>query len=253
VEIARLAEQLRRELREGWLPASTADHWIPTCQIVVHANRKSYLAAVGPGGERTVGSSLVGQLNGRITGRRIDLVAGAAEGPLAALAHELTHVVLNDRFTAGNLPRWVDEGIAILADSPDKRRRHRIDLERSLEQRQLSLPELLLNDAPMPERAAAFYAQSASLAEYLIHRRTPEEFLVFVESVGERGYDGALREHYGISNVGQLEWQWRQHVKSTAARERSVARRAGEGRLTTPLTPEARPVGLVRRTVERRP
>ena len=33
-----------------------------------------------------------------------------------SLGHELTHVLLADLFPNQTLPRWLDEGIAILAD-----------------------------------------------------------------------------------------------------------------------------------------
>ena len=44
-----------------------------------------------------------------------------------ALSHELTHVVLADRFAGRQPPRWFDEGIATLADSTEKRALHHRD------------------------------------------------------------------------------------------------------------------------------
>lgn len=69
--LARHAETLRNVLRAKWLDEASSDAWNPKCQIVLHATRQSYVAEVGRGGERTVGSSLVDFDNGRITKRRI--------------------------------------------------------------------------------------------------------------------------------------------------------------------------------------
>src|SRR6185369_15416037 len=102
-------ESLRTELKSKWLPGSCSEGWKPKCEIVLHSKRPSYTAAVGRGSERTVGSSAVTVDKGRIVGRRIDLVAEDVDYFTAALPHELTHVVLRDRFVSAAMPRWADE------------------------------------------------------------------------------------------------------------------------------------------------
>src|SRR5262245_7121982 len=67
---AQTAEKLRSDLRIRWLADESKDtqgtQWSPKCQIVVHSNQPSYVAAVGRGSERTVGSSLITVDKGRI-------------------------------------------------------------------------------------------------------------------------------------------------------------------------------------------
>jgi len=181
---------------------------------VLHSSRRSFVDAVGRGGERSVGSSLVNVLEGRITGRRIDLLGGHTEFLSAALPHELTHVVLQDRLP-GAMPRWADEGLAILADTKSKRDRHQDDLRAAISQRTtFNVAALLtMGEYPPSDRWGAFYGQSASLANFLIERKGCEQFVIFVERAGVKGYDVALRACYGIADVAELNRLWQRHLR----------------------------------------
>ncbi len=91
--------------------------WEPKCYIVLHPTAESYLREVGEG-QMTAGSSLIEFAGNRLVTRRVDLRADHPEGYLGALAHELTHVVIAERFIERQIPRWADEGMAVLADTP---------------------------------------------------------------------------------------------------------------------------------------
>ena len=130
--LAKHAEGLRSELRPKWLGQAADVPWNPKCEIVLHAKLGSYVSAVGRGSERTVGSSLLKADNGKILRRRIDLLGGQTNFLSAALPHELTHVVVQERFAKTSMPRWADEGIAILADPESKQGRHRNDLNKAV-------------------------------------------------------------------------------------------------------------------------
>ena len=131
--IGRTCESLRAELTRKWLGDSTASQpWTARCYVVVHPSIDSYLREVGSGGKNTLGSSLTKTENGRIVSRRIDLRGDVAEPLCAALPHELTHVLLADVFPGETLSRWADEGIAMLADPPEKLARHGQDLRAAL-------------------------------------------------------------------------------------------------------------------------
>jgi hypothetical protein len=209
--LARHAESLRSELRPKWLGDVTDAPWTPKCQIVLHGEWKHYVAAVGRGSERTVGSSLIQVDDDRVLSRRIDLLGGRIDFLSAALPHELTHVVLKERFITTTLPRWADEGIAILADPAAKQGKHQADLQLALANG-TSFPAATLlaqDDYPRPDRFGIFYGQSASLTEFLVRRKTPQEFLNFIERAGVVGYDAALRSCYGIENIRELDREWR--------------------------------------------
>jgi hypothetical protein len=215
--LARHAEALRNALYTKWLGKDAPDKWSPKCQIILYADQRGYVAAVGRGSERTVGSSLVNVDKGRITSRRIDLLGGSTEYLSAALPHELTHVVLKDRFVTTELPRWADEGVAILADTKAKQGRHFKDLRDAIASgTTFHVAGLFTMDGyPRSDRFGAFYGQSASLTEFLVSRKAPETFIEFIERADSDGYDKALQHCYGISGLADLDRQWRRHATTT--------------------------------------
>jgi hypothetical protein len=210
--LARHAEVLRHALYDKWLGAHAAKDWNPKCQIVLHSSKQSYVSAVGRGGERTVGSSLVKTDKGHIKSRRIDLLGAGTNFLSAALPHELTHVVLKDRFISTVVPRWADEGMAILSDSEAKQGRHQTDLQQALAQRTTfhAIELLTMEEYPSSSRFGTFYGQSASLTGFLVSRKNSKLFVEFLNRAREVGYDTALEECYGIASVGELDRQWRE-------------------------------------------
>ncbi|MCE9525740.1 MAG: hypothetical protein K8R36_06770 [Planctomycetales bacterium] len=207
--VAKLCEAWRTHLRVTWCPKPEVFVWTTKCDIVVHATKTSYVAAVGRGAERTAGSSLIDFKDKQVSLRRIDLLAEGGRG-LAALPHEMTHVVLADLFGGRQPPRWADEGIAMLGDSKEKQKLHQQDLEAAFGQglhfRAVDL--MTMQGYPQPHRMGAFYGQSASLASYLAHRDQPAKFVTFLKGSMEKGYDQALRDVYAIDGVGELERLW---------------------------------------------
>jgi len=213
-------ETLLAELKGKWFAASDpqteprggeqADStWTPKCVVVIHDTPASYLHWV-PGGERTVGSSWIESSQGKIVARRIDIRGDKPNWFEGALPHELIHVLLADRFGAKPPGRWAEEGWAILVDPTEKQFRHDADLRRALARGEhFRLGEMLeLTEYPGAERITAFYGQSASLVRFLAERRTPAEFSAFLKRAASHGYDAALREHYDIDGVADLERRW---------------------------------------------
>lgn len=207
--VGEIAESQRSHLFWHWRGAEAPAEWNPKCEIVVHATRASYTAAVGRGSEFSFGSSLIDNRGGRCVARRIDLLADS-RGELSALPHELTHVVISDMLGSRIPPRWLDEGIALLADSLDKQQRHAKDLTAATARRQqFRAAELMqLQGYPHPSRIPAFYAQSGSLVAFLARKGEPAKLLTFVERSQEKGYDAALREIYDIDGMTALEREW---------------------------------------------
>lgn len=211
------AERMRQNLAEQWLGDSAhRDPWSPKCDIILHSTSEAYLRAV-PGGEQTVGSSLINTSEGRVSGRRIDIRADRPGWLHSAFGHELTHVVLADRFPDGRLPAWADEGMAVLADPSTKQDAHYRDLRLARSHKSaFRLVELFaLSGYPSADRQAAFYGQSASLVGYLVGRGTPEQFVRFLGIAADAGYESAVRDVYGMQGVRDLERRWLQQVNVT--------------------------------------
>jgi hypothetical protein len=218
-ETANACEELRERLAIQWLGgANRPPGWIPKCDIVLHPSDDAYVREVGIGGRVTVASSLIDRKQGRIAIRRIDIRATQPHWQTAALGHELTHVVLADRFTGQTLPRWIDEGIAILADPAEKQDRHLQDLKNAMASRaEFRLFELItLTDYPPAQRWGAFYGQSSSLVQYLVAQGGAERFLEFVDRSFQLGCEPALQHVYQLG-VAELERRWRADFKASSA------------------------------------
>ncbi|HTI49469.1 MAG TPA: hypothetical protein VL475_00905 [Planctomycetaceae bacterium] len=221
-------EALRRHLRETWLDG-VGDDWSPKCEVVIHSTVAEYVRALGPGSEQSSGCATIEIEPGRVTKRRIDLRCDAADCFDSSLPHELTHVVVAERFTHRRLPRWADEGMAILAEPLAKQQRRRTALERSLAiARPFSAAELTgLADYPAPQRHDAFYGQSASLVAYLIERESPAKFLEFVELSTKGTPEQALMKVYGVATLRELDRNWRSRLLTPGESAELLATRVG--------------------------
>ena len=103
----------------------------------------------------------------------MDMRLDAAGMVDAVLPHETTHVVLAGMFGIVEVPRWCDEGIAVLSEPADKIEAHRRNLHKFHADNQLfGLKELMeLKDYPQARRIGAFYAQSVMLTEFLTQQK----------------------------------------------------------------------------------
>jgi hypothetical protein len=207
--VALQCECLRNALARTWNPG--AETWNPRCQIVLHGDTASYVRAVGRGGEATVGSSLATPVRGPIRMRRIDLRTDVDDVLVAALPHEMCHLVLADRFRATPAPLWFDEGVALQYDSPAKRQLHERDLRHGLQRGEVfSLTELLAeNRYPPQSQWGVFYGQSGSLVRWLLTRESPEKLVQFIGRSHEHGASRALADTYGVGSFDDLYRQWR--------------------------------------------
>ncbi|MGC4003884.1 MAG: hypothetical protein QM811_12460 [Pirellulales bacterium] len=237
--VADECERQRRELRDYWqgrpLNATTApatatwspERWSSPCDVVVHPTALAFQKAVGPGSERSFGSSYWRVVGGKVTARRIDLRADERDPRTAALPHELTHMILADRMGAKPMPRWLDEGIAVQADVREKRLGHQRDWERSLANRRVfRFQELTtFENYPVAEQIPLFYGQSAALVRELLERGTPAQLLEFAELTRDFGCETAARRVYAIADAKSWETDWlaaeRRRVEATLSTNNS--------------------------------
>lgn len=224
-EIANHCERLKSRCQQMGLGAAEAN-WEPRCEVVIHSSVAAYSRTLGPGSERTSGCSTIRLDQGRVTERRIDLRFDANDWQTESLPHELTHVVLADRFPVRRIPAWADEGLAMLAESPEKLQARLHELHGLMRSgRRLGLRELLaLEQGPTAEGRAVFYGQSVTFTAMLLERGTPEQLVRFIELGQRDGYDKALRDVYSLESWTDLEANWRNYAVSQ--RLRTLARHA---------------------------
>lgn len=211
--VARVAETTRRAMAHKWFGKEEAA-WTPKCEVILHPTAEDYTKMTGvPGtspGHARIESDPSGQ---RVVGRRLDLRCDQNGLVEAVLPHEATHVVLAGRFGKHPVPRWADEGIAVLSEPTHKIEQHRRNLLREAQAGKLfALKQLMeMNDYPHPKRIGAFYAQSVFLVDFLTRAKGPVVFTAFVRDGLDTGWDGALRRHYGLDH-GTLEARFRTEV-----------------------------------------
>jgi hypothetical protein len=225
-------EALRRQLQETWFGEAT-EPWSPRCDIVLHPTIAGYVRELGAASRQSSGCATLDIEKGRVLKRRVDLRADAADWLSSSLPHELTHVVLAEKFAVKQIPRWADEGMAILSEPAVRQADRRSAMQRALARApRYAAGELLaLRDYPPGDRRDAFYGQSASLVAYLIERDSPEKFLAFLQRAQEHSFDQALMDIYEIRSLADLDARWQpqllEHGQSAVLFAARIARITG--------------------------
>jgi tetratricopeptide (TPR) repeat protein len=216
--VAAIVESTRVDMYKKWFNVENVE-WQPCCELILHATGGEYTHATGVPGNSPGHSRIETDRSGRIIARRMDLrldINGMME---AVLPHETTHIVLAGMFGNSQVPRWADEGIAVLTEPDEKIDLHRRNLLKHYHDNQLfALKELMeLKDYPHHRRIGAFYAQSVVLAEFLAQKRGPKVLTDFIIDGVRQGYDAALQKHYSMT-FAQLEQAWQQEIINNPAR-----------------------------------
>src|SRR5216683_3606106 len=206
-KVAEAAEQTRTRMYNKWF-GQVAPDWNPKCQVFLYPTPQDYSRATtapvsSPGHSTSVSES------GRVVSRQIDLHCEDPATMLkAVLPHETTHVVLAGNFDDHVVPRWVDEGIAVLTEPHEKVMGYLVKLPGLRRNRQLVEIRQLVQMDKYPDEA--FYAESASLVEFLSKQKGPEVFTQFVRDGLQNGYEPALQRYYGYQSLAELEQHWLQ-------------------------------------------
>jgi hypothetical protein len=213
-KVAQIAEATRVQMSRKWF-GKDSDEWMPKCDIYLHATAADYSQQTSqnpsvPGHSRIELDST----SGRVVARQMHMRCDNPAMLEAILPHETTHVVLAGQFGNHHVPRWVDEGVAVLTEPVDKVQQHRKNLSKSLKNRELiPLRELMhLDKYPEPRQIGTFYAQSVALVDFLTKQKGSQVFTQFVRDSLRDGYEPALRKHYGLQNLGELQDRFTERV-----------------------------------------
>jgi hypothetical protein len=165
----------------------------------------------GPSGATTFS---FGQQGG-VAGQNME-IRGPLDRLLASvLPHEITHTVFAYYFQRP-VPRWADEGGAVLSEDDLERDRHDKLTRQILNHgREIRLRNLLsLRDYPNGQ-IECLYAEGFSMANYLVDRSDRQTFLKFVAYGMQRGWDGAAQTFYQHRTVEELEAAWLKRLRDT--------------------------------------
>jgi tetratricopeptide (TPR) repeat protein len=215
-QVLQVAEHTRRAVALKWLGEGNLPVWTPKCDIYLYPNVEVYSRATGVGTE-SPGHSSIGAVPGdasRVLSRVIHLHVDDPSLLAAVLPHETTHVTLAGQYGAKPIPRWADEGMAILSEPADRVQRHLNSAPNILQEaRSFSAAELLqLEEYPGPGMMTAFYGQSVAVVSYLSDLRGPQAFTSFLRTAARESYEAALRKHYSLNGFADLDSRWRQNA-----------------------------------------
>ncbi|MEW4567753.1 hypothetical protein AB1L88_07790 [Tautonia sp. JC769] len=244
-QLAQRVETIRRDLFRFWDRAeSEAPAWSPRCDLYLYPDGSTFARMTGQSAE-SPGFSTLDLSRGRVVSRRINLRADADRLLDAVVPHEVSHVVLADLFPNQQIPRWADEGMAILAEPTDAQSARLADLDASLSAgRVFRTGPLMGASGPNDRDWDLFMAQSASLTRYLVQLDSPARFLAFVRASQRLGLEPALKTVYGFEDAEDLHARWLSHARresATSPDEQIAVRPNDSPRSRSRTLPQLRP------------
>ena len=193
--IAVAAESQRTALAKLWLGKELAD-WQNPCPIEVTLN------PVAAGGVTTF-SFERGSPDPALVA-----VTGSLERILNnQLPHEVAHAILAAHFRRP-VPRWADEGVAILSECNAEHKRHDRILAQLLNSGRALRLSHLLPLKEYPSDRITLYTQGYSVTRFLVERKDRATFLAFLSSGMKDGWDTAAKDCYAFDTVSDLERSW---------------------------------------------
>jgi hypothetical protein len=195
--ISQAAEQYRHDLAILWLGQSLPN-WAQPCMMKVQVS--PYL---GAGGATTFVFD-----QGEVFGWRMN-IQGSGERVLdSVLPHEITHMIFASYFRRP-LPRWADEGGATSMEHVSEKQKHRQMLIRFLQTGHGIAFGQLFAMTEYPQDVMPLYAESYSLAEYLIDHGGRRKFVGFLaEGMRDGQWAAAVQRNYGARDLPSLQNEW---------------------------------------------
>ena len=206
--MVQVAEAVRRDQFKRWSGKLPSGPWQPRCEIYLYPSAQQYAQLTGQPAD-SPGFSTMGMNEGQIISRRVNLRTDH-DGLLGAvLPHEVTHVILADFFPDQQIPRWADEGMAVLTEPVAEQKRRATDLVEPLARNLLFPIETLMKmDYPDNRYWSLYYAQSVSLTKYLVDQGTPDQLVDFLQGAQTKGFEAELKRVYKIDGFKDLEARW---------------------------------------------
>jgi tetratricopeptide (TPR) repeat protein len=209
--VAQSAEQYLDRVMAG-LGLSGTRPWAGRCPIYIHRDQQSYREASGQP-DWSSGVSNVKSQGGRLVEQRILTFQTAPKLLNSVLPHELGHLVFmgSVRYSP-KVPLAIHEGVAVFGELAFRRSFYQGVLTGALRTESTIPVGELLEMKEYPQKPDLFYAQSASLVQYLIEAKGSETFHRFAASLDTLGLRGALEKHYGFKDFEETDGYWKAYA-----------------------------------------
>jgi len=179
-------------------------------KVFIYGSHSDLLGAIAEGAKEWTGGQAFPEMG--------VVVIGVSPANLAwgqrAVAHELSHLVVHQMVDTplGDLPRWLDEGLAMYAEG-ELEPSYRRALDRAIREDQLITVRSLSSSFPTDsELAHLSYAQSYSLVEFILEEYGREKMAHLLQVFAEGAYyDDAVQQVLGLDSGG-LDAAWREWV-----------------------------------------
>lgn len=192
-------------------------------KVFVYAGQRDLLSALRPSvQEWTGGQAFVDQ---GIVVAAIEPSRAGLDYGVRVIPHELTHVAVHalTKNPYGDIPRWLDEGLAVYAEGEPDEEDERVLAAAIRDNKMISVQSLSANFPADPDLARLSYAESASLVRFIIDHYGPDRLQELLAVFQEGAtYDDALTRALGVDTDG-LEEEWRQAIGAPPADEAAVA------------------------------
>jgi hypothetical protein len=126
--------------------------------------------------------------------------------------HELAHIALHDAVGNHPIPRWFNEGFAVMASGETSFERMWALSSATISDRLLPLSQVERSFPNDESKASIAYAEASDVVRFLVRREDRHRFRSLVRELSAgRSLDMAAREAYGVDLV-TLEHEWREDV-----------------------------------------
>jgi hypothetical protein len=126
--------------------------------------------------------------------------------------HELAHVALEDAVSGRPIPRWFNEGFAVLASGETSFVRMQTLWTATVSDNLLSLAQLERTFPSSESEASIAYAEAADVVRFLVKREERHRFRGLISRLRDgESMDAALLNSYG-EETATLESEWRDEV-----------------------------------------
>ncbi len=206
------AEHYRQQKALDWLGQEMAP-WPEPCPL------KVTVTGGGAGGATSFAFD-----RGRVLGQNMHVEGSVERLMNSVLPHEVTHTVFAHYFKTP-VPRWADEGGAVLSEDDVERNRHDMLCRQILNTPGRAIPlRRLFALKEYPGDVMALYAQGFSVTNFLVASSNRQQFLGFVATGMREGWDRAAQSYYRYQSVEELEQAWLNNLRSTKRPPAELAR-----------------------------
>jgi len=205
---AERAEKHRQELSKAWL-GHELPAWAAPCRVEVRL-QNGRLAGMSTFDFQNMSAAWVP-------------VRIALSGPLEAtlvnsLPHEVTHTILADHFRRP-LPRWADEGTAILCEGEDVQKRFDRMAREMGARWELFRLDYLFALRDYPPRIDVFYAEGYSVTRFLVDRKDRPTFVNFLRLGVDGDWARAAKQCYGFESLDEMQHAWLDTLRQPVAKK----------------------------------